>query len=183
MRPLRRSNRREVVVAEVKGEPDHAWKALSLVNDWIKHAETKAGATLAAAGVVGGVLFNLMKGRHNAGWNLDLAATVCGGAALATGVLAAVSLWPRLGHKEDPTSALYFSHIARKHETQASYHETLKLLTVDSDLLIKEIAGQVYVNAGIAHKKFIWSGWALRALVLAFGALGLVTIIIAKRSL
>lgn len=28
-------------------EPDHAWKALSLVNDWIKHAEGKAGITLA----------------------------------------------------------------------------------------------------------------------------------------
>jgi hypothetical protein len=129
------------------------------------------------------VLFNLMHNRHNAGWNLDIAATVCGSAALVAGVLAAISLWPRLGQKEDPTSALYFSHIARQHETQASYHETLRLLTVDSDLLIKEIAGQVYENARIAHKKFIWSGWALRALVLAFGALGLVALIIAKRSL
>jgi hypothetical protein len=26
------------------GNPDHAWKALGLVVDWIKHAETKAGA-------------------------------------------------------------------------------------------------------------------------------------------
>ena len=85
MRRLPRGpGRPTVVVAEVKGEPDHAWKALSLVNDWIKHAETKAGATLAAAGVVGGVLFNLMQDRHNAGWNLDIASTVCGSAALAT---------------------------------------------------------------------------------------------------
>jgi len=105
------------------------------------------------------------------------------GALLATGVLAAISLWPRLGHKEGPTSALYFSHIARQHETQASYHETMKLLTVDTDILIKEIAGQVYANAQVAHKKFMWSGWALRALMLALGALGVVTLIIAKRSL
>jgi len=31
-------------------DPDQAWKALNLVNDWIKHAETKLIAILAASG-------------------------------------------------------------------------------------------------------------------------------------
>ncbi len=38
---------------------DQAWKALSLVNDWVKHADAKRGVVLTAAGVSGGVLFNL----------------------------------------------------------------------------------------------------------------------------
>ena len=39
-----------------------AWKAASLVNDWVRHAETKSAGVLAASGVVGGVLYNLVKG-------------------------------------------------------------------------------------------------------------------------
>ena len=42
-------------------DPDVAWRALSLVVDWIKHSEAKAGATLAATGVTAGVLYNITK--------------------------------------------------------------------------------------------------------------------------
>jgi len=50
---------------DVISDPDSAREVLGLVNDWVKHAETKAGAALAASGVVGGVLYNLTKGHHD----------------------------------------------------------------------------------------------------------------------
>lgn len=49
------------MVDDVQPDPDQAWKALSLVNDWIRHAETKVAATLAAAGVSGGLLYSVTK--------------------------------------------------------------------------------------------------------------------------
>lgn len=47
---------------DVQPDPDQAWKALSLVNEWVRHAETKIVATLAAAGLSGGLLYNVAKG-------------------------------------------------------------------------------------------------------------------------
>ena len=42
----------------IEPQPDQAWKALGLVNEWVRHAETKVAATLAATGVTAGALLN-----------------------------------------------------------------------------------------------------------------------------
>ena len=173
----------EVAELTITAEPDHAWKALGLVNDWIKHAETKAGATLAATGVIGGVLYNLVKDVHSPGWYFNTLASLCGISVFVTGILAALALWPRLRSREDPTSALYFNHIARAHSSPATYQETLRLLTSNSDELIKEIAGQVWANAGVAHRKYHWSSRALAALIVSLVLLGAVTVVIALGSI
>src|SRR5215210_3500651 len=91
------------------GNPDHAWKALGLIVDWIKHAETKAGATMAASGVTGGVLYNLVKSESVIGIWLAIASVLCAVAVLAAGVSAALALVPRLGARGDaPISPLYY---------------------------------------------------------------------------
>jgi hypothetical protein len=78
------------------GDPDHAWKALNLVNDWVKHAETKSAATLAAAGVTGGVLYNLVKDQTNPSLPLDVVAAVCGAATVWAALAALAALAPQL---------------------------------------------------------------------------------------
>jgi hypothetical protein len=78
-------------------EPDQAWKALSLVNDWVKHAETKSATILAATGVVGGVLYNLVKGRTDPGWWLTIVGGLCGIAVVFAGVCSLLALTPRTG--------------------------------------------------------------------------------------
>lgn len=90
------------------GDPDHAWKTLTLVIDWIKHAETKAAATLAAAGVAGGVLYNLVKDESDPSWVLALASVITGVGVLVAGVCAGAAFWPRLRHREEPSSPLFF---------------------------------------------------------------------------
>ncbi|MFF9758683.1 Pycsar system effector family protein [Streptomyces caelestis] len=77
-------------------QPEHAWKALSLVNDWVKHAETKSVATLAAAGVAGGVAYNLLKDQSNPGIFLNLVAVVGCLAIFLAGLFAMAALAPQL---------------------------------------------------------------------------------------
>lgn len=78
-------------------QPDHAWKALSLVNDWVKHAETKSVAILAAAGVAGGVAYNLLKDQTKPGIFLDIFAVAACFAILLAGLFAMASLAPQIG--------------------------------------------------------------------------------------
>ena len=117
----------QAVLPEDAGEgfdenPDHAWKALGLVIDWIKHAETKAGATLAAAGVSGGVLYNLVKDQTNPDGYLPLAAVLCAIAVFAAGASAALAFLPRLGRRADvPDSPLYFKAHREEAPKQAAH--------------------------------------------------------------
>ncbi|MCD9193372.1 MULTISPECIES: Pycsar system effector family protein [Streptomyces] len=157
--------------AEPPPNPDHAWKALALVIDWIKHAETKAGATLAATGVTGGVLYNLTKDVETPSTWLIASAAVCALAVLGAGLCASLVLWPRLKMKEDPTSLLYFHHIARGHIASSTYATSLVALTKDAEALVTEIASQSWANSKVAHDKYMWGGWAIRLLLIAFMAL------------
>ncbi|MFD9978182.1 Pycsar system effector family protein [Streptomyces sp. NPDC059017] len=157
--------------AEPPPNPDHAWKALGLVIDWIKHAETKAGATLAATGVTGGVLYNLIKDTSTPSTWLIVSTALCALAVLAAGLCAGLVLWPRLRMKEDPTSLLYFHHIARGHAIGDTYATSLVALTKDMEALVTEIASQSWANARVAHDKYMWGGRAIRLLLFALIAL------------
>lgn len=42
-------------------DPGKAWKALGVIIDWVKHAEAKAGVTLAVVGVVSAVCITLLR--------------------------------------------------------------------------------------------------------------------------
>ncbi|WP_141709101.1 Pycsar system effector family protein [Streptomyces sp. BpilaLS-43] len=86
----------EGIPSENNLQPKHAWKALNLVNDWVKHAETKSVATLAAAGVAGGVAYNLLKGRSNPGVVLDVVAVVGCLMIFIAGLFAMAALAPQL---------------------------------------------------------------------------------------
>jgi len=77
-------------------EPDQAWKALGLVNDWIKHADAKVGATLAASGAIAILLYNLLKEQDDLGGIPQLFAALCAAATAAAGGCAGLALMPRL---------------------------------------------------------------------------------------
>jgi hypothetical protein len=153
--------------AEPPPNPDHAWKALGLVIDWIKHAETKAGATLAATGVAGGALYSLIKDANAPSNWLITSAILCALAVLGAGLCAGMVLWPRLKMKEDPTSLLYFHHIARAHTASDTYATSLVALTKNMEALVTEIASQSWANSRVAHDKYRWGGRAIRLLLCA----------------
>jgi hypothetical protein len=141
----------------IVGDPDQTWRVLGLVNDWIKHAEAKAAGTLAAAGVSAGVLYNLVKDVADPSRLLNLVAVACAVCIIVGGLSAAWALRPRLWSNEEPTSNLYFHHIARRHPKKGKgteYLPTLIALTKDHAGLVTEIAGQVWSNAHVAKSKF-----------------------------
>jgi len=171
---------------EPTSDPDQAWKTLSLVNDWVKHAEAKIAATLAAAGVAAGVLFNLVKDQQERSLSLNITAAASGFLLVTTAVLAALALRPRLRLKfwrqEPATSPLYFTHIARKYPVDAGdrYADVLKELTVDPDQLTKEIARQVHANATVAHRKYRLVHGAIGTLLLGLLLLAAVALVITE---
>ena len=77
------------------GNPDVAWKALLLVVDWIKHAEVKAAGSIAAAGVLAGLLYNLVKGESRPGGFLATVAVAATVLICLTAVFGALVFWPR----------------------------------------------------------------------------------------
>ncbi|MFJ8976389.1 Pycsar system effector family protein [Streptomyces sp. NPDC102282] len=145
--------------------PDQAWKVLGLVVDWIKHAEAKAGATLAATAASGVMLYNLSKELNGPSVLLVIALLLCGFSLTFAGVCAGLALWPRLRTKEEPISHLYFSHTARAHAVDSTYIDALLILTGNPEDLVKEIAAQGWANSKVAHKKYFWCGLAIRFLL------------------
>lgn len=150
-------------------DPDQAWKALSLVNEWIRHSEAKTGASLGAAGVAGGLLYSLVKSRSDLpGW-FDALCVLCGACAFLAILCAAAALIPRLHLRsllsckrqtpDDWNNLLFYSHIARKYrDDEPSYQEVLHALTLNKLELTKHIANQIHANASVAHRKFTWCG-------------------------
>lgn len=163
-------------------DPDQAWKALGLVNDWVRHAEAKLGLTVAAAGVTAGVLLNLVKDRHEPGGLLLIFAFLCGLSALLAGVCAMLGLLPRLSvlpkRKKAKASTdeeaeadvvvvnpLYFHDIATKYgDDVPSYQQLFQALTSRPEELVSHIAHQVHANSVVALRKYRWADRAVKAL-------------------
>ena len=134
----------EMAIEAVAGNPDQAWKMLSLVNDWIRHAEAKAAGTIATSGIAAGVLFNLLKDVNGNAKCVEIPAAICAALVAVAGLSAAWALRPRLWSREEPTSNLYFHHIARRHSRKSggvAYGETVRASSAADAELIGEIAG------------------------------------------
>jgi len=167
-------------------DADQAWKALSLINDWVKHAEAKLGVVLAATGVSGGVLFNLVKDRNHTSDALNVAAVVCGVSVFIAGACAMIGVYPRVRLRRtsanDAVNPLFFHDVARAYKGDApSYGAVLHTLTTSPDDLVRHLGQQIHANATVAQRKYRWANRAIRALVLDLLALGALATIIALK--
>lgn len=195
MRSRSHWNRRAIAVeivtsdepdADVPIEAAEAWKAVGLVNEWVRHAETKAAGVLATSGVVGGVLFNLVKDQTKLGWVVKIAGPTCGALAFTAAMLAVCALWPRLRSKEPPTSVLYFDHIARRFPKKGdgpNYVAALSVVLANPGELMTQLGQQVWANARVARRKFKFAGWAMVALIFSTLALAVVALRLALLSM
>lgn len=167
---------------EREPDPEQAWKALDLVNDWIRHSEAKAGAALTAAGVAGGVLYNLVKNTPHPPCPIAITAVICGVLVFVAGGFAALAVIPRRKIKGQPAdfiNLLFYRHVAEAYKNDApSYEEVLKALSSNKDDLTRHIANQVHANSIVADRKFTLAGWAIIALVGALIALAILASII-----
>lgn len=168
--------------AEPTPDPNHAWQALSLVNEWIRHSDTKAGVTLAFVGVLGTMTFNLVsdfEARHTL---FDVVVVITCLLLITTGALGGWTLTPRVNDKDatsDAINRLFYASISSNFKGQREqYADVLRTLTADPVELTRDLAHQVHANATIATTKAIYAKWAIRsALASGAGVAALATII------
>lgn len=155
--------------------PDHAWKALSLVNEWIRHCDAKAGVTLAFTGALGTILFNLVRSATERGVMFDVLVVLAAALLLLTAALCAWTLTPRVDDKDaEPESInhLFFGSItASFKDTRLQYRKALATLTTDPHELTKDLADQIHANARIATVKATGARRAVRSAVAAGGVI------------
>lgn len=156
------------------------WKILEHTNDWLRFADTKAAGALAASGVIGGLAMNALLDDTT---HLPTAAVwfvISGlvGLLVAAGLAVSV-LVPRLNVGE-PTSLIYYAHVAQRYKKDAdAHHQALQALLADEGALTKELANQVWANATVARRKYLFSSWSFLALAIALLLLSAGTIIAA----
>lgn len=164
---------------------DHAWRTLDLVKSWVPHAESKAAAAITAAGIIGGVLYNFARGQHHPGIAFDVAAVACAVLVALTAVFAGIAVAPRLQSKWEPTSLIYFDHIARRHrksDGSDAYTAALKNLLSNEEDLISELGYEVWANAHVARHKYRWVNRAIVSLLLSIIPLAAVAVLMATQA-
>jgi len=195
--PFLRPRRSPTLSGEAEGstaalsDPDQAWKALSLVNEWIRHADAKAGATLAFVGVTAGILLGVVADVTTWHWFTTLAAAACGFALLCAGLFGGASLLPRLGRRvpwlkthsseasEDEPNLLFFADIRRTFGgDRKGYRAAFGSLTTDRQHLAGAVTDQVHANALIADSKFRWVDRAITSQLVAVVALVVLIVLV-----
>lgn len=160
-------------VSPPEPNPDHAWKTLALVNEWIRHSDAKASVTLAFTGVMATTTFNLAKDFTPRTALFDALVFIACLLLLLTGAFCGWTLTPRVKDKDadrDAINRLFFGSIDRNFRGKRhEYSEVLHVLTSDPVELTKDLADQIHVNARIATIKATAAKWAIRC-ALAAGA-------------
>lgn len=137
--------------------PDHAWKLLGLVNEWIRHADAKAGVTLAFTGVLATMLFSLVKDFDQRTILFDGLVVIAVVLLVLAAGLCAWTLTPRVGDADAEPKAvnrLFFGSITKNFKGNRQYYcDTLGTLTTDPHELTKDLAEQIHANAKIATVK------------------------------
>lgn len=159
----------------IKPSPDHAWKALTITNEWIRHADAKTGITLAFVGATATALFNVAHALER--WTCLLTVTVTlGVVTLLTAIASAgLALLPRVRRHapkgaaeesvepEDAVSLLFFGDVTMHYGAdRPTFREVFATLTSDPTRLTRQIADQIHANAHVATTKFTWANRAIK---------------------
>lgn len=165
---------------------DDAWKVFSLVNDWIRHSDTKVGVTLATSGAVGVMLYNLVRELpQGVSGCAYIAPVACAIPLVLTVMFCTFALNPRIRAADsvaDPATLkapnhLYFGAISAQWKRERYIDDFVDLMA-DPDALVKEVASQVHVNAQIASEKMEATKRAIWTLSIAVAGLAATAIVV-----
>jgi hypothetical protein len=156
-----------------------------VTNEWIRHADTKTGVTLAFVGATATALFNLVKDEDH--WTALLAAAVgaCGLSLVVSAGFACLALFPRIKGRvpksdepdEDAVNLLFFGDIAGHYaQDRPTYLQVLSTLTGNPTRLTRQIAAQIHENAHIATTKFRYVNRSITAELIAVGMAAFVAV-------
>ncbi|MFF0176016.1 Pycsar system effector family protein [Micromonospora profundi] len=174
MAPVFRHRHAQVPSLDTRPDPDtdDAWRALLLIVEWIKHAESKATATLASAGAAGGLLYALINTTGRRGVTLTVIASVCAAATAVAAMAASVALVPRRGNRWEPGNLIFYRSITDRYGTDAAgFTRAYTGLLADRPALLAALTRQIWANSHVATRKYRALNVAVLALVQAFALL------------
>jgi hypothetical protein len=142
---------------------DFVWHAHAYTNDYIRFADTKAGAVIAWCSGLIAALFAAKVHHHfmhaSNSTVLGLLALVAF-AALSAGLLAAFgAIHPRLWSSTEQVGFIFWERV-RRHRDAAAFWEELKKHQAAA-CLTEETAGHLYDLAGICKSKYRWVAWSM----------------------
>lgn len=166
-----------------QSQTDDAWKLLSVVNEWVRFADTKAAVALAFAGALAALLFNLVTDLRQMAVLLDVVVVLTSTLLVATAVLCGLTLAPRTSDNElnsgEEVNRVFFASIATHFKNRRlEYRDVLRTLTTDPSSLVQDLADQIHANAQIALTKSRYVKWAIRCVLLAGLSLAACAIIV-----
>jgi hypothetical protein len=144
------------------------WNILQQINDWVKYSETKASIILTVHGIIITVVYSNSKSVFEAlnQSNFLFYSTLL---YIALSILSIFFSFrcvnPRLKNP-NPTSIIYFGHIAKKFPNFKNYYNHSKPIIVDENAFSEQISEQIFINSGIAWKKFVNVSWSLRIFII-----------------
>ncbi|MBM7780534.1 Pycsar system effector family protein [Arthrobacter tumbae] len=148
-----------------------SWNLLTLVNEWVKHAEAKLGVIFAFLGVLAAGLIVLVLEAERPSFLLLSLEGVAGLFLLLAAFCASAGLLPQYSHQPcaGQLNPLYYSDIAHHYTgKEDDYLLHLSATVNDPQLLVKHLAQQVLANAKVAQRKYLWAN---RAILMGFAAL------------
>ncbi|EWM68063.1 MULTISPECIES: Pycsar system effector family protein [Micromonospora] len=146
-------------------EHEEPWKVLQNVNEWLRHADTKASLVLTLDGALIGLIALRVQGRE--AFERQPVATML--LLLALGLLAAslvatvLAVAPRTTITGQQRSLLHFGHIGERFETRESeFVAEFVALLRDPDALRREVGSQVWANSIVGRRKYRHLSWGIR---------------------
>lgn len=131
---------------------EHYWNTFTQINEWIRFADTKAGALITMNSIIiGFIASNLTTVKETISQNNCLIAlSLLGSLSLLASLLFALKcILPNLSVGE-PKSNIFFKHISKKH---SNAQEFKKLLDNSPDIL-GDLKTQIWANSRVADNKY-----------------------------
>jgi hypothetical protein len=158
--------------AQVGPSTDDAWRTLSLVVDWIKHAESKATASLASAGLLAGLLYTLVSRVDKPAVSFSVVAAACAAAITTSAVAAGAALFPRFSSRGTSAGLIFYRSISdRFGDNPDGYVTAYTELANDRPAMFSALAAQIWANAKVATRKYRALNVAVAVLMFALSLL------------
>jgi hypothetical protein len=180
---VRRGRRREQQPPSNNNTIDSSWKTLELVNSWIRHAEAKLAATLAATGVTASVAYNAVftstpgdSPKFYLAWSLGLLLAAAGACGLL-GLIPRTRLRKRVltSPPQQEGNLIYFKDIATSFGVAQgpAYAKHFQDMIGEGRALGRAIALQIHANSHVATRKTRAAHASLAFLSLGIAVLGI----------
>jgi hypothetical protein len=147
-------------------DTDNLWRTLEFVSEWVKFADAKAGAILAADGVLLALLIGQLDDSRRSA--VALAVLRCAIAcAVSSGILAVWAVVPRV-HSSGSDSLIHYGRIS-KFASFENYRDTVTAAHAAGDEIPTALMLHIWTLSRVARHKYRLISWAVRLLAAAIG--------------